>query len=429
MKRAIIIVLDGVGIGELPDAAEYGDEGSNTLGNIAKNIDNFRLPNLEKLGLGNIDNIIGFLKNPLPEGCFGKMAEKSPGKDTTTGHWEIAGIVMDRPFPVYPAGFPDFLIEEFEIAIKRKTLGNIPASGTEIIKRLGKEHLNTGYPIVYTSGDSVFQIAAHEDIIPVEELYNICKVARKMLKGEHAVGRVIARPFIGSEGNFTRTVRRRDFSLKPPKKTLLDYIVEKGYKVKTVGKIDDIFTNQGVTESIHTQGNVDGINKTINFINEEFPGLIFTNLIDYDMLYGHRNDINGFAQALIEFDERLPKILNNLKDSDILFITADHGCDPTTLSTDHSREYVPLLVYGKKIATGGITSDFAIPLAIAEPILPAPIKPTLISIFFLRFFHKSYFDSVLSLSFPKYNITYLSKINNAPHLDAYFKSEEIFTGS
>ena len=259
------------------------------------------------------------------------MAEKSPGKDTTTGHWEIAGIVMDRPFPVYSAGFPDFLIEEFEIAIKRKTLGNIPASGTEIIKRLGKEHLNTGYPIVYTSGDSVFQIAAHEDIIPVEELYNICKVARKMLKGEHAVGRVIARPFIGSEGNFTRTVRRRDFSLKPPKKTLLDYIVEKGYKVKTVGKIDDIFTNQGVTESIHTQGNVDGINKTINFINEEFPGLIFTNLIDYDMLYGHRNDINGFAQALIEFDERLPKILNNLKESDILFITADHGCDPTTL--------------------------------------------------------------------------------------------------
>jgi phosphopentomutase len=362
MKRAIIIVLDGVGIGELPDAAEYGDEGSNTLGNIAKNIDNFRLPNLEKLGLGNIDNIIGFLKNPLPEGCFGKMAEKSPGKDTTTGHWEIAGIVMDRPFPVYPAGFPDFLIEEFEIAIKRKTLGNIPASGTEIIKRLGKEHLNTGYPIVYTSGDSVFQIAAHEDIIPVEELYNICKVARKMLKGEHAVGRVIARPFIGSEGNFTRTVRRRDFSLKPPKKTLLDYIVEKGYKVKTVGKIDDIFTNQGVTESIHTQGNVDGINKTINFINEEFPGLIFTNLIDYDMLYGHRNDINGFAQALIEFDERLPKILNNLKDSDILFITADHGCDPTTLSTDHSREYVPLLVYGKKIATGrnlGIRKTFA----------------------------------------------------------------------
>ncbi|HHY24019.1 MAG TPA: phosphopentomutase [Clostridiaceae bacterium] len=362
MKRAIIIVLDGVGIGELPDAAEYGDEGSNTLGNIAKNIDNFRLPNLEKLGLGNIDNIIGFLKNPLPEGCFGKMAEKSPGKDTTTGHWEIAGIVLDRPFPVYPAGFPDFLIEEFEIAIKRKTLGNIPASGTEIINRLGKEHLNTGYPIVYTSGDSVFQIAAHEDIIPVEELYNICKVARKMLKGEHAVGRVIARPFIGSEGNFTRTVRRRDFSLKPPQKTLLDYIVEKGYKVKTVGKIDDIFTNQGVTESIHTQGNVDGINKTINFINEEFPGLIFTNLIDYDMLYGHRNDINGFAQALIEFDERLPKILNNLKDSDILFITADHGCDPTTLSTDHSREYVPLLVYGKKIATGrnlGIRKTFA----------------------------------------------------------------------
>ncbi len=362
MKRAVIIVLDGVGIGELPDAAKYGDEGSNTLGNIAKNIDNFRLPNLEKLGLGNIDGIKGFSKNPLPQGCFGKMAEKSPGKDTTTGHWEISGIVMDKPFPVYPAGFPDSIIEEFEGAIKRKILGNIPASGTEIINRLGKEHLNTGYPIVYTSGDSVFQIAAHEDIIPVEELYNMCKIARKILKGEHAVGRVIARPFIGSEGNFTRTVRRRDFSLKPSQKTLLDYVVEKGFKVKTVGKIDDIFMNQGITESIHTQGNIDGINKTINFVNEEFSGLIFTNLIDYDMLYGHRNDINGFAQALIEFDERLPQILNNLKDSDILFITADHGCDPTTLSTDHSREYVPLLVYGKKIATGrnlGIRKTFA----------------------------------------------------------------------
>ena len=352
MRRAIIIVLDGVGIGELTDAAEYGDQGSNTLGNIVKYIDNFRLPNLWKLGLGNIENIEGFLKNPLPEGCFGKMAEKSPGKDTTTGHWEIAGIVMDKPFPIYPDGFPKSIIEEFENAIQRKTLGNIPASGTEIINRLGREHLNTGYPIVYTSADSVFQIAAHEGIIPVEELYNMSKTAREILKGEHAVGRVIARPFIGSEGNFTRTVRRRDFALKPPKNTLLDYIVEKDYMVKTVGKIDDIFMNQGITESLHTQGNTDGINKTIDFITEEFPGLIFTNLIDYDMLYGHRNDIEGFANALADFDKRLPEILNNLNDSDILFITADHGCDPTTISTDHSREYVPLLVYGRRINKG-----------------------------------------------------------------------------
>lgn len=361
-KRAVIIILDGVGIGELPDAAEYGDEGSNTLGNIAKCIDNFRLPNLQKLGLGNIEDIKGFSKEPLPQGCFGKMAEKSPGKDTTTGHWEISGIILDKPFPVYPNGFPDSVIKEFENAINRKILGNIPASGTEIINRLGQEHMNTGYPIVYTSGDSVFQIAAHEDIISVDELYNMCKIAREILKGEHAVGRVIARPFIGSDGNFTRTEKRRDFSLKPPKKTLLDYVVEKGYEVKTVGKIDDIFANCGITESVHSRGNIDGINKTIDYINEEFPGLIFTNLIDYDMLYGHRNDIKGFAQALIDFDERLPKILNSLKDDDILFITADHGCDPTTISTDHSREYVPLLVYGEKIAKGknlGIRETFA----------------------------------------------------------------------
>ncbi|NSW92940.1 MAG: phosphopentomutase, partial [Firmicutes bacterium] len=308
MKRAIIIVLDGVGIGELPDATEYGDEGSNTLGNIAEVIKDFRLPNLEKLGLGNIEGIKGFPKNSFPEGCFGRMAEKSPGKDTTTGHWEIAGIIMDKPFPLYPKGFPKSIIKKFEDAINRKVLGNIPASGTEIINKLGREHLNTGYPIVYTSADSVFQVAAHEEIIPVEELYNMCKIAREILQGRHAVGRVIARPFTGQEGKFTRTERRRDFSLKPIKKTLLDYIVEKGYEVKTVGKIDDIFVNQGITESVHTQGNIDGIDKMLNFISQNFSGLIFTNLIDYDMLYGHRNDIKGFAGALIEFDRRLPEV-------------------------------------------------------------------------------------------------------------------------
>lgn len=361
MKRAIIIVLDGVGIGELPDAGKYGDEGSNTLGNVVV-AENLKLPNLEKLGLGNIEGAKGIAADPFPKGNFGKMAEKSAGKDTTTGHWEIAGIVNPKPFPVYPNGFPQSIIEQFEKAIGRKVLGNIPASGTEIINQLGDEHIRTGYPIVYTSADSVFQIAAHEEVIPLEELYKICITAREILKGEHAVGRVIARPFIGKEGKFVRTANRRDFSLKPIGKTILDHVVQKGYHVKTVGKIDDIFANQGITESVHTNGNSDGINKTIEYIKQDFPGIIFTNLIDYDMLYGHRNDVKGFAEALAEFDKRLPEILHWMKEDDILFLTADHGCDPTTPSTDHSREYVPLLVYGKKIKQGvnlGVRETFA----------------------------------------------------------------------
>ena len=356
MKRVIIIVLDGVGAGELPDASKYGDEGSNTLGNIAKTIKDFRLPNLEKLGLGYIEGLEIFPKKCYPLGCFGRMAEKSPGKDTTTGHWEIAGIILDKPFPVYPNGFPDYIIKEFENAINRKVLGNIPASGTEIINRLGSEHLKTGYPIVYTSADSVFQIAAHEDVIPVEELYEICKIAREILQGEHAVGRVIARPFTTQNGKFVRTERRKDFSLKPIKKTLLDYTVENGYEVKSVGKIDDIFASQGITESMHTNGNIDGINKTVDFIKQDFSGIIFTNLVDFDMLYGHRNDVEGFANALLEFDKRLFEILDILKEHDILFITGDHGCDPTLPSTDHTREYVPLLVYGKN-ANKGVNLD------------------------------------------------------------------------
>ncbi len=352
MKRVIIIVLDSAGIGELPDAAEYGDEGSNTLGNIAAAVPGFSLPNLEKLGLGNIDGIVGFKAAEEPLGCFGKMAERSVGKDTTTGHWELAGITLRKPFPVYPEGFPGDLVERFEKAIGTKTLGNYPASGTVIIKELGQQHVKTGYPIIYTSADSVFQIAAHEDVIPVQRLYEICRTAREILTGEHAVGRVIARPFTGSDGNYTRTANRRDFSLEPPEKTLLDHVKEAGLEVKAVGKIDDIFAGRGITQSIHVKNNMEGVDKTIGFIKERFSGLIFANLVDFDMYYGHRNDPEGYARALEEFDGRVPEIIDAMARQDILFITADHGCDPTTVSTDHSREYVPLLIYGKEIRIG-----------------------------------------------------------------------------
>lgn len=347
MKRAVIIVLDGVGIGELPDAYKYNDIGSNTLMNIKKQIPSLELKNMCSIGLGNIDGENLYAKSKNPTGFYGKMAEHSAGKDTTTGHWEIAGIWIDKPFPTYPNGFPENIINEFENIIGRKTLGNIPASGTEIINKLGDEHLKTGYPIIYTSADSVFQIACHEDIISVNELYDMCQKARNMLIGENMVARVIARPFTGSNGNYTRTKNRKDFSLSPISKTLLDYTKEKGLKVKAVGKIEDIFNNIGITDSVHTTNNADGIEQTINYLKEDFEGIIFTNLVDYDMLYGHRNDVKGFAQALEYFDSKLPEIINNLKDDDILFITADHGCDPTTLSTAHSREYVFLIGYGK----------------------------------------------------------------------------------
>lgn len=347
MKRAIIIVLDSVGIGELPDAAMYGDVGSNTLGNIAEQVEGFKLPNLQKLGLGNIIPIKGVEPQSASTGCFGKMNEKSSGKDTTTGHWEICGLILDKPFPVYPNGFPDEVIKAFENVLNTKTLGNVVASGTEIIKQLGDEHVKTGYPIIYTSADSVFQIAAHEEVIPIERLYEMCSISRELLTGEHAVGRVIARPFTGTPGNYKRTERRRDYSLDPTGKTILDYAVEKGLKVKAVGKIEDIFNKKGITDAIHTHDNMDGVNITIDYMKEDFEGILFTNLVDFDMLYGHRNDVQGYARALMEFDKRLPEILSNMKAEDILFILADHGCDPTTPSTDHSREYVPLLVYGK----------------------------------------------------------------------------------
>ena len=352
MKRAIIVVMDSAGIGELPDAGRYGDEGSNTIGNISLAIGGLSLPNLEMLGLGRIDGAKGIRSVESPIGSFGRMAEKSAGKDTTTGHWEMAGIILEKPFPVYPDGFPPEVIRRFEAAIGTKTLGNYAASGTEIIKQLGRKHVMTEYPIVYTSADSVFQIAAHEDVIPIDRLYEICRIARGILQGEHAVGRVIARPFIGNEGSYTRTDRRHDFSLNPIKSTVLDGISGKGLKVKAVGKIKDIFAGCGITDSVYIHGNMDGVDKTLDYIKEDFEGLIFTNLVDFDMLYGHRNDAAGYAKALIDFDKRVPELLEAMKEDDLLMITADHGCDPTTQSTDHSREYVPLLLYGKKAKRG-----------------------------------------------------------------------------
>lgn len=351
IKRAVLIVLDSVGVGELPDASLYGDTGSNTIKNIYKSIDSFSLPNLEALGLLHIEGLQNINKNPIQKhaASVGRCIEISKGKDTTTGHWEISGIILDKPFPVFPNGFPKAFIEELENKIGRKTIGNYPVSGTEIIKILGQEHIDTGNVIVYTSADSVFQIAAHEEVISLEELYKICECARELLTDELGVGRVIARPFIGSNGNFTRTKNRRDFSLKPPKSTMLDYIKKAGKEVFAIGKIEDIFAGMGITKSIHTTNNEDGIKETINALKSDSEGLIFTNLVDFDMLYGHRNNVLGYANALKSFDERLPEIINCLKENDILIITADHGCDPTTESTDHSREYIPLIIYGSQI--------------------------------------------------------------------------------
>lgn len=362
MKRVILIVLDGVGIGELPDAAKYGDEGSNTLVNTAEAVGGLHLPNLGRLGLSNIERIKGIEIQEEPIAFYGKMAESSPGKDTTTGHWEIAGLILDKPFPIYPQGFPKEIIDSFEKAIGRKVLGNKPASGTEIIKEFGEYHLKTGYPIVYTSADSVFQIAAHEDVISVEELYKMCEIARDILKGEHAVARVIARPFAGEPGNFYRTPRRKDFSLPPIKPTLLDYLKEENYDVIGVGKIEDIFAGRGLTLSLHQKDNKEGIENIFKAWKNLKEGLIFVNLVDFDMLYGHRNDPKGMANALEEFDRALPDIINLLSDYDLLIITADHGCDPTTPSTDHSREYVPLLIFSpnfRKVESLNVRKTFS----------------------------------------------------------------------
>ena len=349
INRAILIVLDSVGIGELPDAADFGDVGSNTLGNIVKKCGGISLPNLSKLGLGKIDGI-NYL--PVPEqvdGSYARMAEVSNGKDTITGHWELAGLQLKKPFPTYPDGFPQEVLDEFTRLTGRGVLGNCAASGTEIIKQYGEEHIKTGKLIVYTSADSVFQIAAHEDIVPIDELYKICQIARHMLKDEHMVGRVIARPFVGEPGNFTRTSNRRDYSAAPASDTILDKLSKKGLDVIAVGKIEDIFSKKGITKADHTKSNMHGVDMTIDFMKQQNKGLIFTNLVDFDMLFGHRNNAQGYKDALEEFDKRLPEIMDAMKEDDVLIITADHGCDPTTESTDHSREYVPLIIYGKSI--------------------------------------------------------------------------------
>jgi phosphopentomutase len=349
--RIIWIVLDSVGIGEMPDAAAYGDKGSDTLGNIAKQR-RLRLPNLCRLGLANIKPLTGLEAAAAPIGDFGKCALASPGKDTTTGHWEMAGIHLEKPFPLFPHGFPPEIMEPFEARIGRRTLGNKAASGTEIIKELGEEHVRTGSPIVYTSADSVFQIAAHEEVIPLFELYKMCETARDLLRGKYEVGRVIARPFVGEPGAFTRTSNRHDYAVPPPRGMLLDQLAAKGVETYSVGKIFDVFLGRGIGEQQKTKTNADGMAKTLKAMDELDAGLIFVNLVDFDMLYGHRNDVEGYARALEEVDEWLPTLESKLGAEDLLILTADHGCDPTTPSTDHSREYVPVLAYGKKAARG-----------------------------------------------------------------------------
>jgi phosphopentomutase len=342
-NRVVWIVLDSVGIGAMPDARAYGDEGSDTLGNIARQRP-LNIPNLTRLGLGNIRPIPGLAASPSPQGAFGRCTLASPGKDTTTGHWEMAGIILPKPFPVYPQGFPREVVEAFEHRIGRGILGNKAASGTEIIQELGAEHLATGKPIVYTSADSVFQIAAHEEKIPVPELYRICESAREILRGPHEVGRVIARPFEGSPGHFSRTANRHDYAVPPPAGMLLDQLSERSVAVYSIGKIADIFLERGITKSVKTKNNEDGMRRTLEAMASQQDGLIFVNLVDFDQQYGHRNDVEGYAGALEAVDRWLPSM--PAAQRDLVVITADHGCDPTTPSTDHSREYTPLLAFG-----------------------------------------------------------------------------------
>jgi len=352
-KRVIWIVLDSVGIGELPDAAEYGDVGRNTLGHVAESRP-LKLPHLVELGLANIARLKDLAPTATPSGAYGKGATHSPGKDTTTGHWEMAGIWLAQAFPVYKQGFPPEVMDEFEKRIGRKTIGNKPASGTEILKELGEEHVRTGKPIVYTSGDSVFQIAAHEDVISIPELYRMCEIAREILDGPHRVGRVIARPFTGTAGNFTRTSRRHDYAVDPPKPMLMDVLAEKNVPVLGIGKIHDIYNGRGLEKYVTTKSNVDGMEKLSAALRERPDGLIFCNLVDFDMLYGHRKDVEGFAKSLEEFDALLADFLRLLTRADLLMITADHGCDPDPRweTTDHSREYVPIVAYSPGCGAG-----------------------------------------------------------------------------
>lgn len=360
-RRVVLIVLDSVGVGELPDAGDYGDVGSNTLGNTARAVNGLRMPHLQRWGLGNITDVAGVPPTSEAQAAFGKMKERAKGKDTTTGHWEIAGLILNRPFPTYPDGFPPEVIQAFEDAIGGSILGNRAASGTVIIEELGEEHMRTGCPIVYTSADSVFQIAAHEEVIPVDVLYEYCRKAREILQGVHGVGRVIARPFAGNPGSFKRTERRHDYALAPTGPTILEALQNAGFTTIGVGKIYDIFAGVGVTKSIKAKNNEQAIRGIFEALALNEPGLVFANLIDFDMLYGHRNDPKGYAAALEMFDSQIPRLTQALGEDDLLIITADHGCDPTTPSTDHSREYVPLLVYNQGVnpADLGIRETFA----------------------------------------------------------------------
>lgn len=354
MKRVFLIVLDSFGIGEMEDAEAYGDKGTNTLQSVASSSE-FDMPNMKELGLFNIDGVTCREGVEQSTARIARMKEASKGKDTTIGHWEIAGIISKKPLPTYPNGFPQEILEAFSSATGRGVLCNKPYSGTEVIQKYGDEHVRTGNLIVYTSADSVFQIAAHEEVVPVETLYEYCQMAREILQGEHGVGRVIARPFVGTSGHYTRTPKRHDFSLEPPAVTMLDQLKAAGKDVISVGKIKDIFAGKGITDFVYTKGNEEGIEKTLEYLDRDFEGLCFINLVDYDMLYGHRNDIDGYARALTYFDHSLPELMQKLRDDDILMITADHGCDPGyTVSTDHSREYTPFLMYGKNVAPANL---------------------------------------------------------------------------
>lgn len=376
INRVILIVLDSVGIGELPDAAEYNDTGSNTLGNIARLHSGFSIPNLVAMGLGNIDpqNEIPSTQNPTA--YYGKANEQSAGKDTTTGHWEISGLILEKPFPTFPNGFPDSFIKEFEKRIGHQTIGNKTASGTIIINELGDEHVKTHQPIVYTSADSVFQIAMHEDIFPIEEQYKICEIAREMLSGELEVGRVIARPFVGFNGTYTRTSRRKDFAVLPPD-NILDAVEGENKEVFAIGKIVDIFAGKGINKYVKTANNQEGIDQTIAAIKNKTSGLIFTNLVDFDMHFGHRRDIPGYANALMEFDARLPEITEVLRPDDLLILTADHGNDPSAPGTDHTREYIPILNYRLNNSKGksiGVRNSFADIAATIAEALEVPLN-------------------------------------------------------
>ncbi len=362
MKRAIWIVLDSVGMGAMPDAMQYGDQDVNTIAHTYTFANGLVLDNLVKYGLGNIEGMKALPKVQAPQGNFARLGELSKGKDTTTGHWEMVGVLTEVPFPTYPNGFPAEVMEAFEEAIGTKTLGNCTASGTAIIEELGEEHVRTGYPIVYTSADSVFQIAAHESVVPLEKLYEMCEKARRILTGQHEVARVIARPFTGEAGHFTRTSNRRDYAISPPTPNLLTYCAKANVPVIAVGKIEDIFNKQGVTVAIHTKDNEDGIKTTLECMEKYPEGLIFTNLVDFDMKWGHRRNAELYGKGLEAFDAALPKIMASMKEEDILIITADHGCDPTAPGTDHTREYVPLLVIGKPLKQGvdmGTRASFA----------------------------------------------------------------------